>query len=195
MTEYSEKPGQLGKMHLKIQVRKSWSFDMGLTLKIKSEKQFKGLLKKGRYQIFILSSPMWFPISFAVHTWIVVSDPNNKIIRYDTGIFMQEPGLKHINVLPPCAGIIRLPKTQKFGRFNSRIIYYLEGKNKSLAYKLFNFLKNNFDKYTIKTYKMYPGPNSNTFPQWVLNHFPEIKFKLPWNAFGKNYLKQHQNNL
>jgi len=36
-------------------------------------------------------------------------------------------------------------------------------------------------------YKIYPGPNSNTFIQWVLNHFPNSGLKLPRNAFGKNY--------
>lgn len=36
-------------------------------------------------------------------------------------------------------------------------------------------------------YVRYPGPNSNSFIQWILNEYPEIDIKLPWNMIGKDF--------
>jgi Protein of unknown function (DUF3750) len=38
------------------------------------------------------------------------------------------------------------------------------------------------------TYRMWPGPNSNTFTAWVGQRVPELNLKLPASAIGKNYL-------
>ncbi len=37
-------------------------------------------------------------------------------------------------------------------------------------------------------YKVYPGPNSNTFTAWVARHVPELRLDLPPTAIGKDYL-------
>jgi Protein of unknown function (DUF3750) len=41
------------------------------------------------------------------------------------------------------------------------------------------------------TYRMWPGPNSNTFTAWVGQRVPELNLKLPASAIGKNYLCGH----
>lgn len=38
------------------------------------------------------------------------------------------------------------------------------------------------------TYRVWPGPNSNTFVAWVLRHAPELRADLPPTAIGKDYL-------
>jgi hypothetical protein len=38
------------------------------------------------------------------------------------------------------------------------------------------------------TYRMWPGPNSNTFTAWVGQRVPALHLKLPASAIGKNYL-------
>ena len=38
------------------------------------------------------------------------------------------------------------------------------------------------------TYRMWPGPNSNTFTAWVGQRVPELNLKLPASAIGRNYL-------
>jgi hypothetical protein len=38
------------------------------------------------------------------------------------------------------------------------------------------------------TYRMWPGPNSNTFTAWIGQRVPELNLKLPVSAFGRNYL-------
>lgn len=41
-----------------------------------------------------------------------------------------------------------------------------------------------------KTYKAFPGPNSNTFTAWVGQQVPELKLDLPFSAIGSGYLSQ-----
>jgi hypothetical protein len=38
------------------------------------------------------------------------------------------------------------------------------------------------------TYRVWPGPNSNTFTAFVLRDVPELRVDLPPNAIGKDYL-------
>lgn len=36
-------------------------------------------------------------------------------------------------------------------------------------------------------YRAFPGPNSNTFTQWLITHVPELEVELSLRAIGKNY--------
>ena len=38
------------------------------------------------------------------------------------------------------------------------------------------------------TYKVFPGPNSNTFTAWVGKQVPELELKLPFSAIGSGYV-------
>ena len=42
-------------------------------------------------------------------------------------------------------------------------------------------------------YTMLPGPNSNTFTEWMICHIPEINLKLSNRAIGKGYVKNCPN--
>ena len=37
-------------------------------------------------------------------------------------------------------------------------------------------------------YRVWPGPNSNTFIAWLGRHVPELRLELPATAIGKDYL-------
>lgn len=39
-----------------------------------------------------------------------------------------------------------------------------------------------------KTYKVFPGPNSNTFTAWIGREVPGLKLELPFSAIGSGYL-------
>jgi hypothetical protein len=39
-----------------------------------------------------------------------------------------------------------------------------------------------------RTYRTWPGPNSNTFVAWVGREVPELRLHLPPTAIGKDYL-------
>ena len=38
-----------------------------------------------------------------------------------------------------------------------------------------------------KEYRVFPGPNSNTFTAWVGNQVPELNLNLPFTAIGSGY--------
>ena len=155
------------------------------------ESEFKKLVKKDRYQVFLFSSPIPRPYSFAIHTWLV-TNKKGKITRWDSGKFMAKAekswGYVHKNIFKdPIQGINKSFKGGK-NRFSSKYHGKVEGIKGSIAEKMILFIEKNAKEYPFKdVYKMYPGPNSNTFIQWLLNHFPNSGFKLPRNAFGKNW--------
>ena len=39
-----------------------------------------------------------------------------------------------------------------------------------------------------ETYKVFPGPNSNTFTAWVGKEVPELELELPFQAIGSGYV-------
>ena len=38
------------------------------------------------------------------------------------------------------------------------------------------------------SYRLWPGPNSNTFVAWIARQIPELELDLPSTAIGKDYL-------
>ncbi len=45
------------------------------------------------------------------------------------------------------------------------------------------------DQYPYdKRYRLWPGPNSNTFTAWLARALPELQLELPVTAIGKDYL-------
>jgi hypothetical protein len=52
---------------------------------------------------------------------------------------------------------------------------------------IIEFIENSPINYLFKSKYRYLGPNSNTYTQWIIKNFPKYKFKLKWNALGKNY--------
>lgn len=38
------------------------------------------------------------------------------------------------------------------------------------------------------TYKLFPGPNSNTFTAWIAKQVPELELRLPFSAIGSGYV-------
>ena len=40
-------------------------------------------------------------------------------------------------------------------------------------------------------YTMFPGPNSNSFTEWVAQEVPELELNLPMKAIGKLWMRQY----
>ena len=40
-------------------------------------------------------------------------------------------------------------------------------------------------------YTLYPGPNSNSYIQWIALEVPELGLELPWRAIGKNWMRSN----
>ena len=41
-----------------------------------------------------------------------------------------------------------------------------------------------------RTYKGFPGPNSNTFTAWIGREVPRLNLQLPFSAIGKGYQEE-----
>ena len=155
------------------------------------------LIKKDRYQVFLIASPANFPFVFATHPWFVINQ-KGKISRFGIassnrvrapnifGTIENQGHWEHLykNFLPPWQGIRIFFFSWKF-LWKGRLLASIEGDEGSVAQKMADFIEHSPEKYPYKDYYSLLGPNSNTYVQWVLNHFPQISMRLPWNAFGK----------
>jgi hypothetical protein len=146
--------------------------------------------KDWEYHFFMFYCKVLFPFSFAKHFRIVTVD-KGIVTRIEVRHFKNDknPDLWyiHINLLKPWAWLEKfLRKTNKHRKPN--FAYHISWPKNSLAYKAVTFVNDNYLKYPhIYDYNFFVWPNCNTFIQRILNHIPEVKFKLPRNAIGKNH--------
>lgn len=160
---------------------------------ISNKKQFERLINKNGFQVFLFTTPLYKPYQFAIHSWIVTVN-KGKINRWEVWQNKNSNktswGYFHKNLNSPSIGIKKYRK-KAYPKNKSKIIGYLEGGKNSLAETIVKFVEKNAKDYPLrKKYSYFPGPNSNTFPQWIIDKFPKLGWKLPWNAFGKNYPKK-----
>jgi len=113
---------------------------------------------------------------FAVHTWIVVKERGApRYSRYDYTAW-GEP--------------IRIDGFAADGRWFGAIPQTVVSVDGEQAEKLIPKIRAVVENYKFRSYGDYspwPGPNSNTFVQAVLNALPELKAVLPPTAIGKDY--------
>jgi hypothetical protein len=142
------------------------------------------------YHVIVLSSPIRIPFNMFKHLWIVLIR-KNQVTRWEVmpdGNIKRKHGFLYKNFhKDPRRG------AQKFffntiDYWGSEIIFEISGGQNSQAMQVLNDIEELNNSYPHKTtYFPFPGPNSNTYVGWLLDHFPELNITLPWNAFGKNY--------
>ena len=162
------------------------------------KKQFIKLIDHNKDQIFISSSPVALPFSFAVHTYFIT---NNKGEVHRWEVYDEKEkcetswGYVHQNLLDPTEGNKKLPGILE-SSFKSGLVNMLE-ENGPIVPDMIDFIKTESKNYPFRdVYNKVWTPNSNTYTQWILNHFPESGLSLPWNAYGKGFsgLKEHLPN-
>ena len=133
------------------------------------------------YRLSIYSSRITFPLSFALHTWVVLESPDHGANRYEIHSFKnnqtEEEGMSIF-----CIPYVWSSKK----RFKSKCHYQISG----IEYKdLILNLEQRIKDYPYKNlYRPYPSPNSNSFTRWILGQNEITKnTPLPWNAFGRNF--------
>lgn len=155
-------------------------------------KDIQKLINNDKYQVFLMSCRANMPAFFASHNWFVVNDQGN-IERWEAGYMkcIGEKNYGHLrkNLLKaaPFQGISIVPGINKNFRWKSQMLGYIEGKEHSLAKKMAEFIQKSPSNYPYVDHYSLLGPNSNTYPQWVINHFPDSGLFLPQNAIGKNF--------
>lgn len=137
-----------------------------------------------KYEVFLLYCPAHVPFNFAIHSWFVCNE-KGKISRWEVLFRANKDktwGFLHQNHYPPFSGIEIFHFSTRW-YWQSRLLKKVEGE---MAKEMINFIKMSRENYPYVQKYALSGANSNTYVQWVLNHFTEIGTKLPWNAIGKN---------
>ncbi|MEK7181079.1 MAG: DUF3750 domain-containing protein [Patescibacteria group bacterium] len=156
------------------------------------EESFKELINKNLYQVFLFTCPANIPLSFAVHPWFICSR-KGEISRWEIlhrkNQCASSWGYLHLNYLPPTSGIEVFTFAKKY-YWGGKLISWSEGGENSPAHKMINFLEESPQNYPFCDRYSIFAPNSNTYAEWVIRHFPESNFKLPKNSFGRYYARK-----
>ena len=126
-------------------------------------------------RVFAARTVRWRGI-FAVHTWIVVKERGaDRYSRYDYTAW-GEP--------------IRIDGFAPDGRWFGAVPETVVSADGERAETLIPKIRSVIENYSLRSYSDYnawPGPNSNTFIQAILDQVPEMKAVLPPTAIGKDY--------
>lgn len=125
-------------------------------------------------RVYAARTGRWKSI-FAHHCWIVIKDAGGQYERYDK-VGWGEP--------------IRLNMHAPDGRWYGNepfIVFEAEGAD---AERLIPRMRQAIETYRFRRpgdYRVWPGPNSNTFVASVLAAVPEVQVALPPTAIGKDF--------
>jgi hypothetical protein len=153
---------------------------------MRKDQSFENLINKDKYQVFLFYCPVSFPLNFAMHPWFVLNK-KGILSRYEIKRTKNEKGYFYINNAPPFEGFPVIYLFFSNFLFKSNLLGKIEGDEDSSAFKAIEFIENSEKFYPYCKKYFLPGPNSNTYVQWVLDKFPEFNIKLNWRFIGKNY--------
>lgn len=127
-----------------------------------------------RVVIFAARNGTWRSI-FATHTWIVVKPRNGPYTRYEVTGFGRP---LHTNSLPPdsywFSNRPEIVADVRGAQAEPRVAKIIA------AVESYGYLRNG-------DYRIWPGPNSNTFVATVMRAVPELQATLPPSAIGKDF--------
>jgi hypothetical protein len=126
--------------------------------------------------VFAARTGGWRSI-FAVHTWIVVKPADaESYTRYDVTGFGSHP--LRVNFYPPDSYWI--------GN-KPEMIADIGGERAAAAIPKIEMAIKSYVHAADGAYRMWPGPNSNTFVATVLRAAPELEVAMPPEAIGKDF--------
>lgn len=152
----------------------------------------ENLIRKDCYQVFLFVCPANLPFSFAAHPWFVVNR-KGAVSRWEVLFSKRQLGTSwgylSRNSFPIFQGIGIVSFSEKYF-WKSTLLSRIEGNEGSLAAEVAEFIEQSPYQYPYRERYALLGPNSNTYVQWVINHFPQSGMHLPWNAIGRNTLQK-----
>lgn len=130
-------------------------------------------------QIYAADAWGWRGI-FAVHTWIAVKPTKaNTYTIYEVVGWRVDSGSPALRVYND-----KHPDRFWYGA-EPELVWSTQGVGVD---KLIDDIVAAADKYPWKNqYKVFPGPNSNTFPAWIIQEVDNLDVDLPWRAIGSGY--------
>ncbi len=135
--------------------------------------------KEAVVQVYAARAFEWRGL-FAVHTWIATKRSGADRYRVH-----QVVGFRHYDSLPALMSEPDIPDRSWFGQ-TGRLLVDRRGPE---AEALIDDIVAAVERYPYgNTYRVWPGPNSNTFTAWVGRQVPALRLDLPPTAIGKDYL-------
>jgi hypothetical protein len=126
-------------------------------------------------RVFAARTVRWRGI-FAVHTWIVVKQRGaSRFTRYDYTAWGEPVRIDGF-----------APDGRWFGALPEALVSVDGDKAEQLIPKIRSAVES-FEFRAYGDYRPWPGPNSNTFIQAILDAVPELDAVLPPTAIGKDY--------
>jgi len=137
------------------------------------------VVKEAVVQVYAARAFNWRGF-FGVHTWIAVKPENAIEFRvYEVIGWQVRRGL-------PAVYISNRPADGFWFGAKPEIISDLRGPGVDEIIKRIDMAARNYPY--MDTYRVWPGPNSNTFTAHVARAVPELKLDLPPTAIGKDYI-------
>lgn len=130
--------------------------------------------REARIIVFAARNGRWRSI-FAVHTWIVVKPENGEYARYEVTGFGQPV---RVNWMAPDA---------YWFSNQPDVVADIRGPLAAQAIPKIIAAVDNYAYAKFGDYRIWPGPNSNTFVATALRAAPELHIALPPTAIGKDY--------
>ncbi|EKE87081.1 hypothetical protein A10D4_02537 [Idiomarina xiamenensis 10-D-4] len=117
---------------------------------------------------------------FAVHTWFALKPANASEYRvYEVVGWRTDRGLPALTQYQTAT-----PDRYWYGAKPSKILSLTGDK----AARLIPDIEAAVERYPwANEYRVFPGPNSNTFPAWIGLQVPELELDMPFTAIGSGY--------
>ncbi len=130
-------------------------------------------------QVYAARAMAWHGL-FAVHTWLIAKPTGGRSwTRYEV------VGKGDQNGTPTVCVNERGPDDCWFGLRPSKV-FERRGRDVDAVIER---ITSAVPTYPYRTrYRMWPGPNSNTFIAWIGRQVPELRLTLPPTAIGKDYI-------
>lgn len=133
-------------------------------------------------QIYAARAFNWHGL-FSSHIWIAIKPHQAR--KY---IVLQIVGWRLYYGLPALAIESDIPDRYWFGQ-KPHVILDIRGDE---AKKLIPQILSAAKSYPYRdTYRLWPGPNSNTFPAYIGRQVPDLKIVIPSDAIGKDFMGFH----
>ena len=132
----------------------------------------------------VYGADVWgFRGRFAIHTWVAVKSANA-----DAYTIYQVIGWRQRRGQPVLSISEGIPDRPWFG---SKAVLLHEKRGPEAA-GLIAEIENAVAAYPFaEEYKMWPGPNSNSFVAWIGLEVPKLGLDLPVKAIGQNWMEQN----
>ncbi len=117
---------------------------------------------------------------FAVHTWIAVKPQDaDQYTVYEVVGWRVNQGLPALREYKTTT-----PDRYWYGAKPEKVLSIAGAKADELIPQIHDAVS----RYPwANEYKVFPGPNSNTFPAWIGKQVPDMELELPLSAIGSGY--------